>query len=32
MNNITKLEVDVYNETIRHYVQSISHCTKIIVS
>jgi len=31
MNNITKLEVDIYNEAIRHRVQSISHCTKIIV-
>jgi len=33
MNNITKLEVDIYNEAIRErdYVQGISHCTKIIV-
>jgi len=32
MNSIKKLEVDIYNEAIRHHVQSISHCTKIIVS
>ena len=34
MNNITKLEVDIYNEAIKHYIQSthwLSDCTKITV-